>query len=145
MSQMDVPKIALRDIKKVWVFENDNTAQRIFAEGLFFPFIIASGRTTTAFHQLLQRLIDKGTQIYYHGDMDFAGVNMFDALKSMYPTIEAPFMTIMEFEGSVATPCPKDQNYKLDNTRLPNLVNVIKRTKQVVYEEQFDLKKCLSI
>ena len=145
VSQIDARKIKLRDVDTVWVFENDNTAQRIFAEGLSFPFIIASGRPTKTFHQLLQRLIDKGTKICYHGDMDLAGINMFDALKSQYPNIEAPFMTTTEFEHSTTTPSPKEQNYKLENTHLPNLVNVIKRTKQVVYEEQLDLKKCLSI
>lgn len=145
LSLIDVREIALRDVDTVWVFENDNTAQRIFAEGLSFPFIIASGRPTKAFHQLLQRLIDKGTKICYHGDMDLAGINMFDTLKSQYPTIEAPFMTTTEFEHSTPTPSPKEQNYKLENTHLPNLVNIIKRTRQVVYEEQLDLKKCLSI
>lgn len=145
LSQIDAPKIALRDVDTVWVFENDNTAQRIFAEGLSFPFIIASGRPTKAFHQLLQRLINKGTKICYHGDMDLAGIDMFDTLKSQYPTIEAPFMTTTEFEHSTTTPSPKEQNYKLENTHLTNLVNIIKRTKQVVYEEQLDLKKCLTI
>ena len=145
VSLMDAREIALRDIDTVWVFENDNTAQRIFAEGLSFPFIIASGRPTKAFHQIIQRLIDKDTKIYYHGDMDLAGINMFDALKSTYPNIEAPFMTTTEFEHSTTTPSPKEQNYKLENTHLPNLVNVIKRTKRVVYEEQLDLRKCLSI
>ena len=139
LSQMDAPTVPLRDIPKVWVFENDNTAQRIFAEGLSFPFIIASGRPTKAFHQILQRLIDKGAKIYYHGDMDLAGINMFDALKSTYPNIEAPFMTTTEFEHSTTTPSPKDQNYKLVDTHLPNLVNVIKRTKRVVYLVQLDL------
>ena len=70
---------------------------------------------------------------------------MFDTLKSQYPSIEAPFMTTNEFEHSTTTHSPKEQNYKLENTYLPNLVNIIKRTKQVVYEEQLDLKKCLSI
>ena len=145
LSLIDAHEIPLQDIDTVWVFENDNTAQRIFAEGLSFPFIIASGRPTKAFHQLLQRLIDKDTKIYYHGDMDLAGINMFDTLKSTYPNIEAPFMTTTEFEHSTTAPSPKEQNYKLEDTHLPNLVNVIKRTKQVVYEEQLDLKKCLSI
>ena len=145
VSLIDARKIALRNVDTVWVFENDNTAQRIFAEGLSFPFIIASGRPTKAFHQILQRLIDKGVQICYHGDMDLAGVNMFDTLKTQYPTIEAPFMTTTEFEHSTTTPSPKEQNYKLENTHLPNLVNIIKRTKKVVYEEQLDLRKCLSI
>lgn len=145
VSLMDARKIALRDVPKVWVFENDNTAQRIFAEGLSFPFIITSGRPTKAFHQILQRLIDKDVKICYHGDMDLAGINMFDTLKSQYPSIEAPFMTTTEFEHSTTTPSPKEQNYKLEDTYLPNLVNVIKRTKQVVYEEQLDLRKCLSI
>ena len=145
LSLIDAREIALRDIETVWIFENDNTAQRIFAKGLSFPFIIASGRPTKAFHELLQRLIDKGTKICYHGDMDLAGINMFDTLKSQYPSIEAPFMTTTEFEHSTTTPSPKEQNYKLENTHLPNLVNIIKRTKKVVYEEQLDLKKCLTI
>ena len=145
VSLMDVREIALRDVDTVWIFENDNTAQRIFAEGLSFPFIIASGRPTKAFHQLLQRLIDKGTKICYHGDMDLAGIDMFDTLKSQYPAIEAPFMTTTEFEHSTTTPSTKEQNYKLENTYLPNLVNIIKRTKRVVYEEQLDLRRCLSI
>lgn len=145
VSLMDTQTIPLRDIATVWVFENDNTAQRIFAEGLSFPFIISSGRPTKAFHQLLQRLINKDTKICYHGDMDLAGINMFDTLKSQYPSITAPFMTTTEFEHSTTTPSPKTQNYKLEDTHLPNLVNLIKRTNQVVYEEQLDLRKCLSI
>lgn len=145
VSLIDAREIELRDVDTIWVFENDNTAQRIFAEGLSFPFIIASGRPTKAFHQLLQRLIDKGTKICYHGDMDLAGIDMFDTLKSQYPTIEPPFMTTTEFEHSNTTPSPKEQNYKLENTYLPNLVNIIKRTKQIVYEKQLDLRKCLTI
>lgn len=145
LSLIDAREIALRDVDTVWIFENDNTAQRIFAEGLSFPFIIASGRPTKAFHQILQRLIDKSIQICYHGDMDLAGINMFDALKNQYPKIKAPFMTTTEFEHSTTNPSPKTQNYKLENTHLPNLVNIIKRTKQVVYEEQLDLRKCLTV
>ena len=83
--------------------------------------------------------------MFYVADMDLAGIDMFDMLKSQYLTIEAPFMTTTEFEHSTTTPSPKEQNYKLENTHLPNLVNIIKRTKKVVYEEQLDLKKCMSI
>lgn len=145
VSLQDIETIPLRNNPVVWIFENDNTAQRIFSENLSFPFIIASGRPTRAFHALIKRLIEQETTIYYHGDMDLAGIDMFDNLKNQYPEITAPFMNIVTFENSKPVPIPKEQPYNVENSHLAVLANTIKRTNTVVYEEQLDLKKCLQI
>lgn len=128
----------------VWIFENENTAQRVLSNDLQFPFIIASGRPTKAFHSLVERLLREGVTLYYHGDMDLAGIDIFDKLHKRYPQILAPFMTVAEFKISSSVSFPKKQHFNLVNTYLPELVSHIRDTGSVVYEEQLDLTKCLS-
>lgn len=80
-SLLDVKTIPLLNNKAIWIFENINTAQRIIQNELDFPFIITAGRPTKAFHELIKRLIEMDITLYYHGDMDKAGVNMLKSLK----------------------------------------------------------------
>lgn len=139
-SLYDIDSIPLKDNKAIWIFENDNTAQRIFYKGLHFPFIIASGRPTQTFHRLIERLIENDVKLFYHGDMDLAGLDMLQKLKKKYP-IESPFMNLSEYESSKKVKAPKDQEYKVDNL----LATAIRNTNEVVYEEQLDLTKCYEI
>lgn len=97
-SLLDINAIPLVPNNTVWIFENINTAQRIIQNELDFPFIIAAGRPTKAFHELIKRLLEVNTTLYYHGDMDKAGINMLKSLKEKYPKLKAPFMTSSEFE-----------------------------------------------
>lgn len=54
-SLLDVHNIPLVLNHAVWIFENINTAQRITQSSLEFPFIIAAGRPTKAFHELVKK------------------------------------------------------------------------------------------
>ena len=141
-SLLDVKTIPLLDNKAIWIFENINTAQRIIQNELNFPFIITAGRPTKAFHELIKRLIEMNVTLYYHGDMDKAGVNMLKSLKEKYPSLNAPFMTTSEFEKYTKTKAPKYQHYLTDG--LSVLEMMIHNSNKVVYEEQLDLKKCLN-
>ena len=136
-SLLDISDIPLVLNHAVWIFENINTAQRIIQSGLDFPFIIAAGRPTKAFHELVKRLVEVGTTLFYHGDMDKAGINMLKNLREKYPNIKAPFMTSSEFEKHTKVKAPKSQNYSLDGLSVHS-------TDKVVYEEQLDLRKCLA-
>lgn len=141
-SLLDVKTIPLLNNKVIWIFENINTAQRIIQNELDFPFIITAGRPTKAFHELIKRLIKIDITLYYHGDMDKAGVNMLKSLKEKYPNLKAPFMTTSEFEKHTKTKAPKHQHYLTDG--LSVLEMMIHNSDKVVYEEQLDLKKCLN-
>ena len=141
-SLLDVSDIPLVLNHAVWIFENINTAQRIVQSGLGFPFIIAAGRPTKAFHELVKRLIEAGTTLFYHGDMDRAGINMLKNLKEKYPSLKAPFMTSSEFEKHTKVKAPKSQNYSLDGLSVLELM--VHSTDKVVYEEQLNLRKCLA-
>ena len=141
-SLLDIKNIPLLNNKAIWIFENINTAQRIIQNELDFPFIITAGRPTKAFHELIKRLIEMGITLYYHGDMDKAGINMLKSLKEKYPNIKAPFMTTSEFEKHTKTKSPKYQHYLTDG--LSVLEMMIHNSNKVVYEEQLDLKKCLN-
>lgn len=141
-SLLDVNDIPLVLNQAVWIFENINTAQRIEQSGLEFPFIIAAGRPTKAFHELVKRLIENNTTLFYHGDMDKAGVNMLKSLREKYPSLKAPFMTSSEFEKHTKVKAPKSQNYSLDGLSVLELM--VHSTNKVVYEEQLDLRKCLA-
>ena len=141
-SLLDIGNIPLVPNHAVWIFENINTAQRIVQSGLDFPFIIAAGRPTKAFHELMKRLIKANTTLYYHGDMDKAGINMLKNLKEKYPSLKAPFMTTAEFEKHTKVKAPKSQNYSLDGLSVLELM--VHSTNKVVYEEQLDLRKCLA-
>ena len=141
-SLLDVKTIPLLNNKVIWIFENINTAQRIIQNELDFPFIITAGRPTKAFHELIKRLIEMDITLYYHGDMDKAGVNMLKSLKEKYPSLKAPFMTTSEFENHTKTKSPKYQHYLTDG--LSVLEMMIHNSNKVVYEEQLDLKKCLN-
>lgn len=145
VSLLDVESIPLLSNPTVWIFENENTAQRILTSGLDFPFIIASGRPTRAFHKLIERLVSQDVTLYYHGDMDLAGLDIFDNLHKRYPTILAPFMTVQEFQKSQSVSAPKEQSYKLEYSTLFDLVHLIKSTNKVVYEEQLDLSRCIAL
>lgn len=142
VSLLDVEAIPLKRLSTVWIFENENTAQRILTSDLDFPFIIASGRPTRAFHKLVERLVSQDVTLYYHGDMDLAGLDMFDNLHKRYPSIFVPFMTVQEFKNSQSVLAPKEQGYKLEDSTLSELASLIKRTNRVVYEEQLDLIRC---
>ena len=142
VSLLDIKTIPLIPNKAVWIFENINTAQRIIQNELNFPFIITAGRPTKTFHELIKRLIKNNTTLYYHGDMDKAGINMLKSLKKKYPNIKAPFMTTSEFEKHTKTKPPKHQHYLTDG--LSVLEMMINNTNEVVYEEQLDLTKCLN-
>lgn len=141
-SLLDISDIPLVLNHAVWIFENINTAQRIIQNGLDFPFIIAAGRPTKAFHELVKRLLEADTTLYYHGDMDKAGINMLKSLKEKYPSLKAPFMTSSEFEKHTKVKAPKSQNYLLDGLSVLELM--VHSTDKVVYEEQLDLRKCLA-
>lgn len=145
VSLLDIETIPLKQLSTVWIFENENTAQRVLTSGLDFPFIIASGRPTRAFHKLVERLVSQNTTLYYHGDMDLAGLDMFDNLHKRYPTILAPFMTVKEFKNSHSVSAPKEQSYKLENSTLFDLAHLIKSKNKVVYEEQLDLTRCKAL
>lgn len=145
VSLLDVETIPLNQLSTVWVFENENTAQRILTSGLDFPFIIASGRPTRAFHKLVERLISHNVTLYYHGDLDLAGLDIFDNLHKRYPSILAPFMSVQEFKNSRSVSAPKEQSYKLESSALFDLAHLIKSTNRVVYEEQLDLTRCKSL
>lgn len=145
VSLLDVEVIPLISNSTVWIFENENTAQRILTSGLDFPFIIASGRPTRAFHKLVERLVFQDVTLYYHGDMDLAGLDMFDNLHRRYPSIFAPFMTVQEFKNSHSVSAPKEQSYKLEGSTLFELAHLIKSTNRVVYEEQLDLARCKAL
>ena len=142
-SLLDINAIPLVPNNTVWIFENINTAQRIIQNELDFPFIIAAGRPTKAFHELIKRLLEVNTTLYYHGDMDKAGINMLKSLKEKYPKLKAPFMTSSEFEKHTKVKAPKSQNYSLDTLSVLELM--VHSTDKVVYEEQLDLKKCLAL
>ena len=145
VSLLDVESIPLISNSTVWIFENENTAQRILTSGLDFPFIIASGRPTRAFHKLVERLVFQDVTLYYHGDMDLAGLDLFDNLHRRYPSIFAPFMTVQEFKNSHSVSAPKEQSYKLEGSTLFELAHLIKSTNRVVYEEQLDLARCKAL
>lgn len=145
VSLLDIETIPLNRLSTIWIFENENTAQRILTSGLDFPFIIASGRPTRAFHKLIERLLSKNMTLYYHGDMDLAGLDMFDNLHKRYPTILAPFMTVQEFKNSQSVSAPKEQFYTLKDSALFDLAHLIKTTNKVVYEEQLDLTRCKTL
>ena len=145
VSLLDIETIPLNRLSTVWIFENENTAQRILTNGLDFPFIIASGRPTRAFHKLVERLISHNVTLYYHGDMDLAGLDIFDNLHKRYPSILAPFMSVQEFKNSRSVSAPKEQSYKLESSALFDLAHLIKSTNRVVYEEQLDLTRCKSL
>lgn len=145
VSLLDVETIPLISNSTVWIFENENTAQRVLTSGLDFPFIIVSGRPTRAFHKLVERLLSQNTTLYYHGDMDLAGLDMFDNLHKRYPSIIAPFMTVQEFKNSHSVSAPKEQSYKLEGSALFDLAHLIKTTNKVVYEEQLDLTRCKAL
>ena len=141
-SLLDISDIPLVLNHAVWIFENINTAQRITQSGLDFPFIIAAGRPTKAFHELIKRLVEAGTTLYYHGDMDKAGINMLKNLRERYPSLKAPFMTSSEFEKHTKVKAPKSQSYSLNGLSVLELM--VHSTDKVVYEEQLDLQKCLA-
>ena len=141
-SLLDIHSIPLIQNHTVWIFENINTAQRIIQSGLDFPFIIAAGRPTKAFHELIKRLVETGTTLFYHGDMDKAGINMLKSLREKYPSLKAPFMTSSEFEKHTKVKAPKSQNYSLDGLSVLELM--VHSTNKVVYEEQLNLRKCLA-
>lgn len=141
-SLLDIRNLPLVPNHAVWIFENINTAQRIIQSGLDFPFIIAAGRPTKAFHELVKRIVEAGTTLYYHGDMDKAGINILKSLREKYPSLKAPFMTSSEFEKHTKVKTPKFQNYSLD--RLSVLELMVHSTDKVVYEEQLNLRKCLA-
>lgn len=145
VSLLDVEAIPIISNSTVWIFENENTAQRVLTSGLDFPFIIASGRPTRAFHKLVERLVSQNITLYYHGDMDLAGLDMFDNLHKRYPSILAPFMTVQEFKNSQSVSAPKEQSYKLEDSTLFELAHLIKSINRVVYEEQLDLSRCKAL
>jgi hypothetical protein len=140
VSLLDVKNIELRkDIPAVWIFENTNTAHRIENEKTCnFPYITTSGIPSKAFHILIKRLVNKNVKLFYHGDMDVAGVEIFHRLQKEY-NIFAPFMNINEFNNNSKI-TPKKKQANKDN--LSFLGESIKNRNEVVYEEQLDLKKC---
>lgn len=138
-SLLDIDNIGLRHNKIVWVFENINTAQRAIQEGHSFPFVITSGRPTRACLILLKRLQKNGTKLYYHGDMDLVGVDIYQSIEKELKGIVAPFMNIYEYEDNTQVTIPKKQKTR---EKLSLLGNVIKSKNKAVYEEQLDLNKC---
>ena len=142
VSLFDVENVPVNKLKAVWIFENDNTALRILNSNYSFPFIIASGRPTEAFHILITRLADKQVKIFYQGDMDKAGIDMADSLKSKYPIIETPLMTTSEFLEVSSKVKGKKQNYHLEHSFSSALRDIVNNTGLSVYEEQIDLSKC---
>lgn len=140
---LDIETINIKEnLSAVWIFENTNTAHRIEKEKTCnFPYITTAGIPSKAFHILIKRLIKKNVKLFYHGDMDVVGVEIFRRLQKEY-NIFAPFMNINEFiNNNKITPKKKQANK--DNLSL--LGETIKNRNEVVYEEQLDLKKCQQI
>ena len=137
----DIYDIPLKDLKAVWIFENNNTASRIIQSGLEFPFIITGGRPTEACHILLERLVETGVKLLYQGDIDKAGIDMADLLKAKYPELETPFMTTTVFDKHALLSKGKEQNYLLKKTKSVGLKAMIEQTGKAVYEEQLDLQE----
>lgn len=137
----DIYDIPLKDLKTVWIFENNNTASRIIQSGLEFPFIITGGRPTEACHILLERLVEAGVKLLYQGDIDKAGIDMADLLKAKYPELETPFMTTTVFDKHALLSKGKEQNYLLKKTKSVGLKAMIEQTGKAVYEEQLDLQE----
>lgn len=138
-SLLDIDNISLRNNKVVWVFENINTAQRIIQNGYSFPFVITSGRPTRACFILLKRLQESGTKLYYHGDMDLVGVDIYKSIEKELKGIVAPFMNIYEYNDNHKVKISKNQKSKNEDSLL---INLIKEKNTAVYEEQLDLGKC---
>jgi uncharacterized protein (TIGR02679 family) len=70
----------------VYVFENKNVlaaaANRL--GGKTPPLIATDGQPKTALHVLLRQLVAAGYQIRYHGDFDWAGIRIANAMRSRH-------------------------------------------------------------
>lgn len=74
------------NLPTVYVCENPAVLRRAAGElgASSPPLICAEGRPSTAFHRLARLIVDNGGLLRYHGDFDWPGIAMTNALRTRY-------------------------------------------------------------
>lgn len=65
----------------VGVCENPRVLEAAVHEGIQHPLVCVAGHPTTVASELLLRLTGSGAHLHYHGDFDWPGVSLADALR----------------------------------------------------------------
>jgi len=121
---------------QVFICENPNivakAADRLGADCA--PLVCTEGQPKTALHVLLHQLTEAGIQLRYHGDFDWPGIRVANAIVDRYNA--APWrMGAMDYLGAEV------RDFKLSGTPVPatwdsNLLPTMLEAGRAVHEEQ---------
>ena len=98
--------------KKVFVFENPSILNSL--KYLNIPIIVTSGMPNIALYELLKKLQNSNTKIYYNGDFDPEGLLIAEKLKDKFPSLELFCYQIVDYDNSKSSE-------KISNSRLKKL------------------------
>jgi uncharacterized protein (TIGR02679 family) len=122
----------------VYVCENPAVLRRAAGElGTSSPpLVCAEGRPSTAFHRLARLIVDNGGLLRYHGDFDWPGIAMTNALRTRYGAepwrmSSADYLNGVRADTEHVPLSGKSQDTSWD----PTLAETMAREKLAVYEE----------
>lgn len=126
------------NLPTVYVCENPAVLRRAAGElgASSPPLICAEGRPSTAFHRLARLIVDNGGLLRYHGDFDWPGIAMTNALRTRYGA-EPWRMSSADYLNGVRADfghVPLDGRPQ-DTLWDPKLAETMAREKLAVYEE----------
>ncbi|MER7048835.1 TIGR02679 family protein [Streptomyces jumonjinensis] len=122
----------------VYVCENPAVLRRAAGElGTSSPpLICAEGRPSTAFHRLARLIVDDGGLLRYHGDFDWPGIAMTNALCTRYGAEPWRMSSGDYLNGVCADTEHVPLNGKVQDTPWdPNLAEIMTNEGRAVYEE----------
>lgn len=128
--------------KRVYVVENEMVftylAERLRDDSP--ALLCTSGQLRNAALDLLQLLVDSGTQIYYSGDMDPEGMGIADRLWQRYPgRIHIWRMSPYDYDKAVSNEAIDDRSLAilkgLKNPQLQHTAEKVLKTQRAAYQE----------
>ncbi|MEU4173786.1 TIGR02679 family protein [Streptomyces sp. NPDC026589] len=126
------------NLPTVYVCENPAVLRRAAGElGTSSPpLICAEGRPSTAFHRLARLIVDNGGLLRYHGDFDWPGIAMTNALRTRYGAApwrmsRADYLNGVRADTDHVPLSGKPQGTSWD----PKLAETMARERVAVYEE----------
>ncbi|MGC6768958.1 TIGR02679 domain-containing protein [Enterococcus sp. LJL51] len=128
--------------EKVLVVENSGIYSILVELLPKVPILCSSGHFTFAIWQLLRKLADTGTIIYYSGDLDPEGLGMAQKLKNTFGSqLQFLGMEQRNFQIAKTKVALSSSRLKklqaLENYQLAELGKLIDESKQVAYQEGF--------
>ncbi|WP_326812482.1 TIGR02679 family protein [Streptomyces scopuliridis] len=126
------------NLPTVYVCENPAVLRRAAGElgASSPPLICAEGRPSTAFHRLARLIVDNGGLLRYHGDFDWPGIAMTNALRIRYGA-EPWRMNSADYLNGVRTDTEHVplSGQSQDTPWDPTLAETMAKERLAVYEE----------